>query len=105
MKESAGEGGDERRRKRGGSSPFPSDCLSSSTHPGVRVGVTLLWTCRRSVHTLLSLGLFLNLCHYFLDFSGFKKGSCDPPPPHLSRYHSGGKKLQVGLHLFFLCLL
>lgn len=58
MKESAGEGGDEEEEEEeGGSSPFPSDCLSSSTHPGVRVGVTLLWTCRRSVHTLLSLPL------------------------------------------------
>lgn len=82
MRESAGEGGDEEEAE-GGSSPFPSDCLSSSTHPGVRVGVTLLWTCRRSVHSLLSLLLwresrivfvvvFFYLCHHFLDFSGFQ---------------------------------
>lgn len=53
MKESAGEGGDEEGG--GGSSAFPSDRLSHSSHPGVRVRVTPLWTCWRSVHTLLSL--------------------------------------------------
>lgn len=92
MKESAGEGGDEEEEE-GGSSPFPSDCLSSSTHPGVRVGVTLLWTCRRNVHTLLSLLLLWResgivfvfclfyLCHHFLDFSGLKRAHVTPPSP------------------------